>query len=176
MAASLVSLSALPGFAFQSLGFRLVRFANPAAEADDQSESRPVQFSLRQIFVLTLVIAIIVALTANLFVDESEKLAAARLVGLLALLGLSAASVAITALAVRFPFRRSVMVAVGYGAITFLLVAPFVNSISLSLGVSGWSTMNALFSGGALLLYRRLGFRIVRPPPTECALPEKPHG
>jgi hypothetical protein len=165
--ASIGLIAALPCFAMWLLGFRLVKFSSAAAEAEYVARMTRLQFSLRRVFVLTAAVAIAAFLMRGLFSQESGPVFGAQVLGALTVISLSAPAAAITALGPRNPVRRSFGVAGLFGILALVFLELFPNLAVQPLEISAWATLNLLFSAGALLLYRRIGFRLVR------TLPEK---
>jgi hypothetical protein len=158
-AASIGFIAALPSFTFWVFGSRLVKFSS-AAEAESAVATGP-RFTLRQIFVVTAAVAIAALLLRGLFSPESGPVFGAQVLGVLAVVSLSAPASAIAALGRRNPIRRSFAVAGLFGIVAFVFLELFPNLAEQPLEIVAWAMLNLLFSAGALLLYRRIGFRLV---------------
>jgi hypothetical protein len=166
---SLAPLISSPSFALRSLGYRLVRLHCPQASREIRIDDRPIQFSLRQLFGLTAAVAIC-AFFARLIgqqpidgVHTLEQIGGVHhfdglvIVGNLAVLASSAAGVAWIALGQRNPARLLLVSATAGAIASLLLGVPYPSLVTAT-----WMALSALLTAGILLMFRRLGYRLLR--------------
>jgi hypothetical protein len=168
--ALIVPLASVPSFFLRSLGYRMTRFQAKSAARDVSSCARPVQFTLRQLFGLTAVVAIY-AFLARLITGKNElDVDGVEVMALFAVLSLSAAAAAWAALAVTRPAIRLISVGTVTGAIAIVLAMVFGRGDPLwRMTIATWPPIHTLMVGAELILFREIGYRLVRLPPTPSA-------
>lgn len=141
-----VPLASLPTFVLKWLGYRLSQLADPRAGRELKLDERPIQFSLRHLFILTAAVAVCTA--------------AAKLIS--QLLQQSAAAASWATLGIPHPTPRLLTVSAVSGAACLLLLAPFDFGFNDVMLFSTWVAANAFMTGGFLLFFRRMGYRLLR--------------
>jgi hypothetical protein len=164
---SLLPFSALPTMAIGWLGFRLIKFRTVDEEREYPVDPRPIQFSLRQLFTLTVLIAVLAFFGKSVVHEWSWEVATCT--SLLAILSLSTSAVALISFGRRTPTLRLLVVAIVCGMIGFLFMQMSGKPLDLCIEFSVWAASNALTTGAAIMLYRWQGYRLVRLPPTQNA-------
>jgi hypothetical protein len=171
MLALLVPLASLPSFGLRSLGYRLIFIRGNKAKAAAPPYARPLQFSLRQLFGLTFVVAVYAFFARLLAANNVQASNDGAQMVVFVLLALGAAGAAWAALGPVRPATRLLLIALISGSVMLLLRLGFGARNSESyLGVV-WLTLHPLVIGSALALFREIGYRLVRIPPTENARP-----
>jgi hypothetical protein len=173
--ALVVPLASLPSFGFRSLGYALVRFQAKSAAREAPKDARRLQFTLRHLFGLTAVAAIY-AFVARILGGEREVYGAAVVV-LVVVLSLSAGAAAWAVLGPGKPGVRLVSVVAMTGVIASGLAAAFgfgppdpewIQPFGI------WGALHALIVGMELLLFREIGYRLVRRPLAENVRAQAP--
>lgn len=152
----------LPGFALRAVGYRIVRFVDEPAPSPMEIDRRPVQYSLRQMTGLAVVISGLALLGKLLVGDDSLTNDGRAGVAIVATVAISNAAVALASLGRRRPIRATVAVAMTSALIVFVIGHTFASrdsSVNLLAEMTG---MSALLTGAALLLLRRQGYRLLR--------------
>jgi hypothetical protein len=166
----LVVIVAIPLLLMRATGRRLIRFVTDDDAKDWQRDENPAQFTLRQMFGWTLAVAMVAGLarlvagTDDFRHDMPRELLATGAVCLAC--GAMAYGAAWAALGRRNPAARLAGVAaiatlLGW-AILMLLSIPFGAPVEAVFMVMAWVVLDALMTGCALLLFRAVGFRLVR--------------
>jgi hypothetical protein len=170
--ALLVPAASLPSFGLRALRYRLVLPWNQQ-ESEPASDANPFQFSLRQLFGLTAAVALY-AFVARLLADNDahqSDVNGAQII-IFVVLSLSAAGAAWATLGRRDVFIRLLLVAATSGSIVFLMSVHFAEHTLSLLFASGWAALHPLVVGAALGLFREIGYRLIRMPPTENTRPK----
>ena len=170
LTALLVPLASLPSFGVRSLGYRLVRFHAKSAAHEAPTSAGPLQFTLRHLFGLTAAVAVYAFIGRMLGGRNEGDDYGAAVVVLFVVLSLSAAAAAWAALAPRKPGLRLFSVAAMTGVIALVLAmifGPLDPEWILPFGI--WGALHALMVGTELLLFREIGYRLVRTPRAENA-------
>ncbi len=156
----------IPSLAARAAGWRVIRSTTANDIAMGQPGENPTQFSLRQMFSWTLAVAMVAGLMRLLIRPEDlGPGSGADLVTSAALCvgsGLVALAATWAALGRRHPVRRSLAV-VAITAIVAFLILSMLNAVGEVVPISiGWATLNALLTACGLLLFRPVGFRLIR--------------
>ena len=160
--ASIVPLLALPSSGLRSLGYQLVRIRAKSASEMPLNE-RPIQFSLRHLFGLSAAVAIYAFVGSKLLADNDtlNEVAVAALV-LFGVLSVSASAAAWAALSLTKPGIRLLLAAAVTGGVAMVLATAYVGESEQILQAGGWLALHTLMVGGELLLFREVGYRLVR--------------
>jgi hypothetical protein len=162
----IVPLASVPSFFLRSLGYRLTRFQAKSAARDASSCAQPLQFTLRQLFGLTAVVAIYAFLARMLTAKNERDVDGVEVMALFAVLSLSAAAASWAALAVTRPGIRLISVGSVTGAIAIVLAMVFGRGDPLwRMTIATWPPIHTLMVGAELILFREIGYRLVRLPP-----------
>ena len=162
----LVVIAVLPSMAARAAGWRIIRFTTASDSAKWQASEKPFQFSLRQMFSWMLAVAMVAGLMRLLIQPEDLRQGTGLTVnaaydlawGIVALAGVWAA------LGRRHPVRRSLAV-VAMSPIVILLILGILGANIRAVGtltMTIWATLDALLTVCGLLLFRPVGFRLVR--------------
>jgi hypothetical protein len=161
-----VVVGALPLLAARAWGWRLMRFSTVADAENWRPADNPMQFTLRQMFSWTLAVAMIAGLMRLVFRPEDLRSGMGSLLmnGAVCIACGCVALAAIWAtLGRRYPLRRLFGVVVVAGLVALLIFGMFsVNDQTAIMITVGWAALNALLTCLGLLLFRPVGFRLVR--------------
>ncbi len=162
----LVVIGSLPSLAARATGWQVVRFSTMTDGANWQPGEMPMQFTLRQMFSWTLAVAMVAGLLRLLIRPEDFRpgMGADLLIGAAVCIawGVVALAAVWATLGRRHPCRRLLGVVVITGLVALLLLWLFGANDQVRRMVAGWATLNALLTGFGLLLFRPVGFRLVR--------------
>lgn len=160
MLALLIPLLSAPSIALRALGYRLVQTRSSRAMREVRIDTGPLQFSLRYLMGLTAAIAVYAFLVKKI---GGERLGDGLMVlNSLGVIGVSAAGGAWAAWGQASPVARVVLVCIGGGIVTSAAFAPFISDVQVALTTATFGAMTSFVMSGALLLYRGLGYRLLR--------------
>lgn len=144
----------------RSLGFRIVRIRSSAEDRWLREGRGPIQISLKQMFALTAVVACLAFLARSASRDNAAEFFGG-FAAVLACLNLIAAGAGWAALGESEPILRLVLLAVVAGG-SILIVPTLLPDFYSEIEKFIWISLCELLTGVILLLYRILGFRIIR--------------
>jgi hypothetical protein len=168
-----VPLASLPSLGLRSLGYRLVRSRTKIVASGASGDVPPLQFSLKHLFGVTVVVAIYAFIARFLADADDHSSASGAQMLVLMLLATSAAGAASATLALDRPVIRLFMVSVISASIMLLLSLGFGAREELWLSVV-WLALHPLVIGAALTLFREIGYRLIRLPPSESPSAQVP--
>jgi hypothetical protein len=174
MLALLVPLASLPSFGLRSLGYRLIFIGGNPANAAAPPYAQPFQFSLRQLFGLTVVVAVYAFFARLLAANDVQASHDGAQMVVFVLLALGAAGAAWATLARERPLSRLSLVSLISGSIMLLLGLSFGARGSEDLLGVVWLALHPLIIGAALALFREIGYRLVRSPLAENPRTQEP--
>jgi hypothetical protein len=162
-----VVVGAVPLLAARAGGWRLMRFSTVADAENWRPADNPMQFTLRQMFSWTLAVAMIAGLMRLVFRPEDFRSGMGASLLMDAAVCIACGFVALAAvwatLGRRYPLRRLLSVVVIAGLVALLILGMFsVNDQTAVIITVGWAALDALLTGLGLLLFRPVGFRLVR--------------
>ncbi len=157
-----VPLGSLPTFIMKWLGYRLTQLADPRVGRERRLDERPIQFSLRHLFILTAAVAVCAAAAKLISQVLQQRAAGPAIVAGFLLAAISAAAAAWAALGSPHPTPRLLTVSAVSGAACSLMLAPFDFGFNDVMLFSTLAAANTFMTGGLLLLFRRMGYRLLR--------------
>jgi hypothetical protein len=162
-----VVVGALPLLAARAWGWRLMRFSTVTDAENWRPADNPMQFTLRQMFGWTLAVAMIAGLMRLVFRPEDFRSGMGVSLLMDGAVCIACGCVALAAvwatLGRRYPLRRLIGVVVVAGLVALLILGMFsVNDQTFIMITVGWAALNALLTCLGLLLFRPVGFRLVR--------------
>ena len=155
-------------------GWRLIQFVTDADAINARSGRSPTQFTLRQMFGWTLAAAMVAGLARLVVRPDYYRFDAVTILLVEARSCLVCSAVALSvmwaALGRGRPSRRLLIVAAGTGLLTFLGLTLLKYGVLAIFEIVSSAVLDALMTYCGLLLFRRIGYRLIRSRRTQSAL------
>ena len=166
----------IPLLAARIAGWRLIQFSTEADAINAQSVQNPTQFTLRQMFGWTLAAAMVAGLARLVMRPDYFRFGVVTVLLVEARNCVACSAVALSvmwaALGRGRPSRRLLIVAAGTGLLTFVGLSPLNLGVLSNFRIVSSAVLDALMTYCGLLLFRRIGYRLIRSQRTLSALPK----
>jgi hypothetical protein len=161
-----VVVGSVPLLTARAAGFEVIRFSTGTDRAGCEPGESPMQFTLRQMFSWTLAVAMVAGLFRLVFRPDDFRpgMGATFLMDGALCIGCGVVAFAATwaTLGRRHSGRRLLAVVMLTGLAALAILWLFSAPDEVVLVVTGWAALASLLTCFGLLLFRRVGFRLVR--------------
>jgi hypothetical protein len=165
----------IPLLAARILGWRLLQFPTESDAINAQSGQNPTQFTLRQMFGWTLAAAMVAGLARLVVRDDYFRFGVVTVLLVEARNCVACSAVALSAMWAALgrgrPSRRLLIVVASTGLITFTGLSLLKVGVLGIFEIVSSAVLDALMTYCGLLLFRRIGYRLVRSQRKLSALP-----